>query len=53
MKVIREMQKMATLQMLGAIGGAHQNSIAQAQTAQATPNDMSQITNQLQNQVTG
>lgn len=53
MKVIRQMQKMAMLQTLGMIHGAQQNSIAQAQTAQATPNTQTQVQNQLQNQVGG
>lgn len=54
-RVIREMQKMATLTMLGAQQQAQQNAsggnLAQTQVAQMTPPTQEQITNQLQNQV--
>lgn len=52
-KIIKEMQKMALLHMMGATSGqpGQGQQIAQQVNAQQTPNTMDQIRNQLQNQL--
>lgn len=54
-RVIREMQRMAQLTMLGAVnqasGGQAGRNTAQQTVAQQTPNTQEQITNQLDNQL--
>lgn len=53
-KVIKEFQNMAILAMVGQAQNAQGGpgaAAAQRQVAKSTPNQMEQITNQLQNQV--